>query len=80
MMLYLQELECKGKEGMEAELTPLIITLCSPFEKFMLPNPGTLYLEGLQVMVPRWDVVCVGEVYTYGCNQNFPYPSTITAI
>ena len=79
-MWYLQELKCKGKEGIRVGLTSLIITLCDPFEKFRTPNPADLCFEGLQVMFPRWNEVCVGEVYTYGYNQNFCFPSTITVI
>lgn len=61
-------------------LTSLIITLCDPFEKFRIPNTAALCFEGLQVMFPRRNKVCMGEFYTYGCNQNFCFPSTITVI
>lgn len=59
-MWYLQELKCKGKEGMGVGLTSLIITLCDPFEKFRIPNPAALCFEGLQVMFPS-GMKCVGE-------------------
>lgn len=61
-------------------LTSLIITLRDPFEKFRIPNTAALCFEGLQVMFPRWNEVCMGEFYTYGYNQNFCFPSTITVI
>lgn len=61
-------------------LTSLIITLCDPFEKFRIPNTAVLCFEGLQVMFPRWNEDCMGEVYTYRYKQNFCFPSTITVI
>lgn len=61
-------------------LTSLIITLCDPFEKFRIPNTAALCFEGLQVMFPRWNEECMGEVYTYIYKQNFCFPSTITVI
>ncbi|XP_076981603.1 uncharacterized protein LOC143654026 [Tamandua tetradactyla] len=61
-------------QGMEMGVVPLTITPSDPPEKFLLPVPATLSSAGLQVLVPKRDVLPPGETTVIPLNWKLRLP------